>query len=342
METQQQRDYLIDNCKGLLMFLVVLGHGLEYLRKEYELAEMMYVFIYLFHMPVFVFISGYLSKNIEKGRNNAVKNLLVPFLFFNVIWNFLQLASGWFTGVGKGVATIQLFSFFTPGWALWYLFSMFLWRLLLPDMLKIKNVLVVSVVIGLVARMFTEFDVFMSLSRTLVFTPFFLAGYYTNKGTLQKLRAFGKIPSIVMTILGVVVAIWFVTQSRIPVEFLWADRVYAEFERSDLQSIVLAAFVYGISFAFVYVFINLIPQTQTLLSKIGKNTMSVYLLHTYLISIVLAISPLVPSHAMQLAIIVGSSVVVTLLLSRDKVAARFGRFLNGLNRKIFVESKHNM
>ncbi|MDU2664277.1 MAG: acyltransferase, partial [Clostridium perfringens] len=34
----QSRNYLIDNSKGLLIFLVVLGHSLEFIRKDYEVA----------------------------------------------------------------------------------------------------------------------------------------------------------------------------------------------------------------------------------------------------------------------------------------------------------------
>lgn len=81
----QNRNYLIDNSKGLLIFLVVLGHSLEFIRKDYEVARLLYVFIYEFHMPVFVFISGYLSKNVEKGRRNAVRNFLTP--FFTIQYN---------------------------------------------------------------------------------------------------------------------------------------------------------------------------------------------------------------------------------------------------------------
>lgn len=123
----KNRNYLIDNSKGLLIFLVVLGHSLEFIRKDYEVARLLYVFIYEFHMPVFVFISGYLSKNVEKGRRNAVRNFLTPFLLFNIIWNLITLVGPLFLrGEFTELPSEQAFSFFTPGWALWYIFAMFL------------------------------------------------------------------------------------------------------------------------------------------------------------------------------------------------------------------------
>ena len=66
-----KRDYQIDNIKGLLILLVVFGHSLELVRINSGVANFMYIFIYTFHMPVFVFYAGYLSKNYKKGANMA-------------------------------------------------------------------------------------------------------------------------------------------------------------------------------------------------------------------------------------------------------------------------------
>lgn len=76
--TKQNREYLYDNIRGILILLVVLGHALEYFRLDNKVGEFLYVFIYLFHMPVFIFISGYFSKNLKKGRSTAVETFLVP------------------------------------------------------------------------------------------------------------------------------------------------------------------------------------------------------------------------------------------------------------------------
>lgn len=61
MKNCEQRDLAIDTAKGLLIILVVLGHsGFPY--KNY---------IYWFHMPAFLFISGMLFKEI-----NSLKELI--------------------------------------------------------------------------------------------------------------------------------------------------------------------------------------------------------------------------------------------------------------------------
>ncbi|EGT3600336.1 acyltransferase family protein [Clostridium perfringens] len=340
----QNRNYLIDNSKGLLIFLVVLGHSLEFIRKDYEVARLLYVFIYEFHMPVFVFISGYLSKNVEKGRRNAVRNFLTPFLLFNIIWNLITLVGPLFLrGEFTELPSEQAFSFFTPGWALWYIFAMFLWKILLPDLLKFKNIFILSIIAGIFVKLSGEFGSYMALSRTITFAPFFLAGYYSSEEKLKRFRKFtrfnilNKVPSILILIIGVLIALIFVNYSNIADEFFWADRSYSNFNIEIFTGILLYIVVYIIGFAFVYVFINLMPENQTFLSKIGKNTLSVYFLHTYFIGSILGLTSLMSSNYGKLLALIVGSLIVTFILSRDGVARFFNKFLNKFNRLLFIK-----
>ncbi|MDK0704799.1 acyltransferase family protein [Clostridium perfringens] len=340
----QNRNYLIDNSKGLLIFLVVLGHSLEFIRKDYEVARLLYVFIYEFHMPVFVFISGYLSKNVEKGRRNAVRNFLTPFLLFNIIWNLITLVGPLFLrGEFTELPSEQAFSFFTPGWALWYIFAMFLWKILLPDLLKFKNIFILSVIAGIFVKLSGEFGSYMALSRTITFAPFFLAGYYSSEEKLKRFRKFtrfnilNKVPSILILIIGVLIALIFVNYSNIADEFFWADRSYSNFNIEIFTGILLYIAVYIIGFAFVYVFINLMPENQTFLSKIGKNTLSVYFLHTYFIGSILGLTSLMSSNLGKLLALIVGSLIVTFILSRDCVARFFNNFLDKFNRLLFIK-----
>ena len=340
----QSRNYLIDNSKGLLIFLVVLGHSLEFIRKDYEVARLLYVFIYEFHMPVFVFISGYLSKNVEKGRRNAVRNFLTPFLLFNIIWNLITLVGPLFLrGEFTELPSEQAFSFFTPGWALWYIFAMFLWKILLPDLLKFKNIFILSIIAGIFVKLSGEFGSYMALSRTITFAPFFLAGYYSSEEKLKRFRKFtrfnilNKVPSILILIIGVLIALIFVNYSNIADEFFWADRSYSNFNIEIFTGILLYIAVYIIGFAFVYVFINLMPDKLTFLSKIGKNTLSVYFLHTYFIGSILGLTSLMSSNLGKLLALILGSLMVTFILSRDVVARFFSKFLDKFNRLLFIK-----
>ena len=58
----KQRDYLFDNYKAFLIILVVVGHFIELTSEDNNLLIAMKWIIFSFHMPAFVFISGYFSR----------------------------------------------------------------------------------------------------------------------------------------------------------------------------------------------------------------------------------------------------------------------------------------
>lgn len=64
----------IDAVKGSLICLDILDHYLE-LNKDYcNISQSIYTWVYSFHMPLFIFISGFLSKKteIEKFKKSIV------------------------------------------------------------------------------------------------------------------------------------------------------------------------------------------------------------------------------------------------------------------------------
>ena len=62
----KQRNSLIDSIKFVLIFFVVLGHALE-LNRDIALNMKAYSFIYSFHMPAFIMLSGYFAKECLGG-----------------------------------------------------------------------------------------------------------------------------------------------------------------------------------------------------------------------------------------------------------------------------------
>ena len=75
-----------DNIKFLMIFCVVLGHCLyEFFRKHTGTAvtaESVYLFIYTFHMPVFIFLTGMFSRHaVAQKRYDRVISYLLIYLF---------------------------------------------------------------------------------------------------------------------------------------------------------------------------------------------------------------------------------------------------------------------
>ena len=63
---EKKRNILFDNIRVVLIILVVYGHAMEPLRFDNKLFTGLYNFIYLFHMPLFVFCSGAFAKSDKK------------------------------------------------------------------------------------------------------------------------------------------------------------------------------------------------------------------------------------------------------------------------------------
>ena len=113
----KKRVFVFDNLKLLGIFCVILGHLLARINVSY--ASPIYVIIYLFHMPLFVYISGYFAKfNFKKD----VYRILVPFLI-------IQLSRTAYMCLFESSSYNFFFLFLKPRWALWYLLSLFIWRL---------------------------------------------------------------------------------------------------------------------------------------------------------------------------------------------------------------------
>lgn len=85
------RFYWADNLKAFLIILVVLGHVIQYSYSDYDVLHI-YNYIYSFHMPLFMAISGYFSykndwaeKSFRIGIRKRTIQLLLPFFVWSVL-----------------------------------------------------------------------------------------------------------------------------------------------------------------------------------------------------------------------------------------------------------------
>ena len=73
-----QREYLFDNYKVLLILLVVIGHFIEPSNDQNPFLYELKWGIVAFHMPAFIFISGYFSKRIPSLKK-MLCGLVIPY-----------------------------------------------------------------------------------------------------------------------------------------------------------------------------------------------------------------------------------------------------------------------
>ena len=85
--TPLSRDERIDSVKYWLIILVISGHVYsQHIFSESQVCTIMWKWIYMFHMPLFVFISGRFSY--KKGGKSFTKNiwrLFEPLIVFQLV-----------------------------------------------------------------------------------------------------------------------------------------------------------------------------------------------------------------------------------------------------------------
>lgn len=75
----------VDLLKGWTIFLVVVGHAIQYFSADYD-QNFFFRLIYAFHMPLFMFLGGYLTR-LETSTGpeyirKKLSQLVVPFIFW--------------------------------------------------------------------------------------------------------------------------------------------------------------------------------------------------------------------------------------------------------------------
>ena len=88
----KQRDPWFDNAKMALVTLVVIGHSWTLLPNDdaaRPTRSWLYDFLYSWHIPAFVIVTGYLSKSFEYTRArlwNLVTTVAVPYVIFEGVY----------------------------------------------------------------------------------------------------------------------------------------------------------------------------------------------------------------------------------------------------------------
>lgn len=267
------RDSHIDNAKGLLMTLVVLGHLIYPVPNPNMATDALYIFIYLFHMPMFALVSGYLSHaSMDSCRlKGEVKKLLVPYvLFVGIQWGILS-------ATGQ-----EPFPLYEGHFGLWFLLSLFCWRLLLPLVTRIPHPLPVTIVIAMLVGMIPQIDLGFSLSRTFVLLPFFLAGHLLRTSGTSIGAKVKKPAAMVILVIALGFSFFFSDLNLQPL--LWGGFSYQHLGMPLGLGPILRGFHLAVAFVCGLSFLALVPgDTLPLFSRIGRHSLHVYLLHSLLL-----------------------------------------------------------
>jgi len=259
--------------------LVVLGHVISFMNGNFVIARQLCMFIYIFHMPAFAFISGILSTE-EKGKRIIKKlffRIMIPYIIFQIILCLIRLA--YYPVNIRDLYTL----IFIPQYGLWYIFCIFFWKIILPYYLKLPKPLLLSFAIGLLWGFCLPINGYiLSSSRIVAFFPFFLLGHYSKKNQwfLQKVtnNQSGKYRATAVIILICALICSLILKGRLNHDYMY-DRFYFEFGQHIWIHFMLRGIAYSTSILVSIAFISLVSKSYNIMTRMGERSMYVYLLH---------------------------------------------------------------
>ena len=284
---QRKRDHGFDNRRGLLLFCVVLGHLLE-ICTPFLGSNFLYQLIYSFHMPAMIFLVGYFARC-------DLRKLLCSWLLPYVLLQLLYLGFDKYI-LGNETAL----QFRMPYWILWFLLVGLYYHLLIPlcdrkalwcKLLLLGGSLVLALAVGYVDSVGYDF----SLSRFFVFQPFFLMGFYAARlpqKTAEKRRIVLAL-AIFAAFLGCAAVLY---RMEPPNATLFGAHPYSALgHNAGLRGFFLGMACCAILFMLAGCK-PLLGRKIPLLSCLGQNTLSVFLLHGFCIKLIARYFPLAVSR----------------------------------------------
>lgn len=279
------RSSYLDNAKAMLIALVVLGHLFAFgMRSEPPLMALN-MLVYSFHMPAFAFISGYLSSRNPFTPRGSRR--LVQLISWYVVLQALHV--GW--GVLAQGADFSLSAaLLYPEKTLWYFLSLASWQILLPvfalgrGRVAAATSIAAAVLVSLGFGLLAIDGLVLSIMRTAVFLPFFVAGHharglewhldYDMRGAAAAVSVF-------------VVAYVVLLQRLVPVrlDWLFGAESLARLGEQGVRAVLVRLVLLVTSAVLVAGFMEIVPRRPTFFSGLGGSTMSVYSWHFFVIRV---------------------------------------------------------
>ena len=319
------RIYKFDTIKAIAMVNVILVHAYVLAIPGSELFQNMFVSGVLgASMFLFSFISGYMIRPGRWNWNRLVRLSLVA-VAANFLINYFEMRSGYDPSHGYRCVAVSL----------WYIFVLIAWKILLPLFLRPAWSLCVALLISWTSFLLPAGLRFNPMCRFLGFAPFFALGFYIgNDKTAIRIREWlandSKNRHIYLRFL--ILATLAIVLLRItPVS------PYVGMSIKNHRSFIDASWKIGVLrmvahlwfCIYVLLWIKAIPNQEMFITKYGKRTLAVYLLHMVPIFLFAGFIKYHPALLGWRYAIMTLAVLVVMLFFHPRVSDFFSYMVNG-------------
>ncbi|WP_421672468.1 acyltransferase family protein [Raoultella terrigena] len=260
----------VDTLKGIGIILVVAGH---------IFGSYISGFIYLFHMPLFFFLAGYLysPKPLKQYLKNKSSNLLIPYskylLFFTATsTTYMILNHDSISMILKSVIKSLYGGNLLTGWmgVFWFITVFFITQQLFNFSIvklgikKTSAIAIISLTLSYIASQFIKATTPLNIIVTLHAFPFMCLGYLFKT---YKIKV-----NTMVVILTCVICIWFFSSHKVEMKFDMKQSLYG---------IPFISFITALALVVMAIIISSIIKCKPL-EFIGVNSMSIMYIHQFI------------------------------------------------------------
>lgn len=316
-----------DSLKGILIVLVLLGHAIQETLKAGCFENHVWNYIYSFHMPAFMAVSGFLNYRmgvVTKRLSTTYRRfqqLMIPFF----CWAIIQFVITPPYQI-KSLVDVVLYpegSF----WFLWVLFFISVIYILgdwFAEKLKVKQEVVIAFLSLLFVVLMVAVDIrVLGFQYIAYYFLFYSLGYYLHK--YNKAVTSNNCLLFVLSIVWAVMA-WFWNMHKLPT-FLSTIPLPSTMLQYAYRFVTAAIAVYVLFGVSPKLLNNEAKWNQPML-RLGKISLGIYTTHILIIPFIVgflkSISPLSSIEVVIIAFIIALTLawLLTWLLSKLKITNR--------------------
>jgi len=271
---KNNRIALWDNLKFLLIFLVVLGHFVDYHTSNSLNMKRIFFYTYIFHMPLFIFISGLFSKKtINEKKYIKIFEYLILYFALKIFYFIINII----------IYKQSSISFFSEGNIPWFVLSLFFFHIITIFLKKLnpKYLLFLTIILACFIGYDPSISDLFALSRTIVFYPFFLAGYYLDPNNIINFCKQKKIKiiSFLLIILSLIVTYLFISKIYVFRPLITGRNPFYTLGKFYKFGFIIRFIYYIITSLFIISIIALTPKQKTITTNWGARSLQTYILH---------------------------------------------------------------
>lgn len=317
MGITKERINKYDNIRGLAIFMIVIWHlNTVNIFSGMDIYRVMFFVV----LPSFFFVSGYFSKIGPDEPMKAFKRLFLPYIIFSVITRIAIMVTS-----GEG----NFHDLFLVSNYLWFLLALFFMKMALPILDKFRYPILTAFIVALCLGFIKFNHSIMGIDRCICYLPIFLLGFYYNDykakfeerftGAYNFIKKYSWLVLILSVAYFIAVAMLISNTQN----YLFS----ADYKGDLLLAMLKRAVILIADMMAVLILNKYMTNKKCVLTKVGINSMAVYVLHYYCYLVLkYPFNNFSDNKLLFVPVLLISAAIVTWVLSRDFVTKGFNKF----------------